>query len=67
MKIKRIHGIQFVVGLALLVSLTLPIYLLSGFLMTFLHPIFALGTVLIVLVGAIIIITPRLSRKLNKR
>ena len=67
MRLKRIHAIMFAVSLTLLFLLIPPIYVLIGFLSGILPAGLAVAIGMITLLGATVIATPPLSRKLNRR
>ena len=67
MRVARLHTIMLVVGVVLLIVLLLPIHVLIGYLSGIVPPGLAVAIGVTVLAGTIILLTPSLSNKLNKR
>ena len=67
MRANRLNLVMVGVGIVLLIALLLPINVLIGYLSGIVPPGLAVAIGLTVLAGTIILLTPPLSNKLNKR
>ena len=67
MRANRLNLVMVGVGIVLLIALLLPIHVLIGYLAGIMPAGLAVAIGLAVLAGTIIVLTPRLSNKLNKR